>query len=200
MNCSGKHAAMLATCVRQRLGHRDLPRARPPAAAGDRRDVRRADRRAGRRGRRRRLRGAAAVRVADRAGPRLPPARSARRRRPAGPELGRVADAIRAHPEYVSGTTRDELRPAHRDPRCDRQGRRGVLLRRGAARRPRVRAQDRRRRAAGAAGADGRGAAAQRRGRRARRRRRGRAAHRRGRRCSAAASRWARSAPASERC
>ena len=26
MNCSGKHAAMLATCVRQRLGHRDLPR------------------------------------------------------------------------------------------------------------------------------------------------------------------------------
>ena len=36
MNCSGKHAAMLATCVRQRLADRDLPRPRPPAAAGDR--------------------------------------------------------------------------------------------------------------------------------------------------------------------
>ena len=34
MNCSGKHAAMLATCVRERLGHRDLPRAGPPAPAG----------------------------------------------------------------------------------------------------------------------------------------------------------------------
>ena len=31
MNCSGKHAAMLATCVVQGLGHRDLPRPATPA-------------------------------------------------------------------------------------------------------------------------------------------------------------------------
>ena len=32
MNCSGKHAAMLATCVVERLADRRLPRAGPPAA------------------------------------------------------------------------------------------------------------------------------------------------------------------------
>ena len=32
MNCSGKHAAMVATCVGQRLADRRLPRARPSAA------------------------------------------------------------------------------------------------------------------------------------------------------------------------
>ena len=33
-NCSGKHAAMLATCVVERLGPGDVPRPRAPAAAG----------------------------------------------------------------------------------------------------------------------------------------------------------------------
>ena len=78
MNCSGKHAAMLATCVVQRLGHRDLPAPGPPAAAGDRRDLRRAHRRTGRGRRGRRVRRAAAVGVADRAGPRVPRARGRR--------------------------------------------------------------------------------------------------------------------------
>ena len=68
----------------QRLGPRDLPRARPPAAAGHRRDVRRADRGAGGRGRRRRLRGAAALGLAHRAGPGVRPARD-RARRTRGP-------------------------------------------------------------------------------------------------------------------
>ncbi len=89
-----------------------------------------------------------------------------------GPER-RIADAIREHPAYVSGTPARRARAAHRDPRCDRQGRRRVLLCRRAARRSRLRPQDRRRRSPGAPGADGRGAAAL--GRpRARRGRRGR--------------------------
>ena len=39
MNCSGKHAAMLATCVRQRLGHRDLPRRRTTRSRSRSRDT-----------------------------------------------------------------------------------------------------------------------------------------------------------------
>ena len=39
MNCSGKHAAMLATCVRERLGHGRVPGAGAPAAAALRRTV-----------------------------------------------------------------------------------------------------------------------------------------------------------------
>ena len=72
-----------------------------------------------------------------------------------GPEH-RVAEAIRTHPEFVSGTRRDEAAAAARDPRRDRQGRRRVLLRRRPARRPLGRAQDRRRRRAGPPGPDGR--------------------------------------------
>ena len=108
MNCSGKHAAMLATCVANGWPTDDLPRPRPPAPAGDRRHLRRADRRAGRGHRRRRLRCAAALRVAGR--PRAGPSAAglgvdapAPARAPA-----RIADAIRRHPAYVSGTTRDE--------------------------------------------------------------------------------------------
>ena len=104
MNCSGKHAAMLATCVAAGLGHRDLPRPRPPAPGRDRRHLRPAHRRADRRGRGRRLRRAAAVHVAHRAGAGVLVLATATD----GPQR-RVADAIRRHPEYVSGTTRDEL-------------------------------------------------------------------------------------------
>ena len=107
MNCSGKHAAMLATCVvngwptetyldpdhplQQAIAATFAELTGEPVAVTARR----------------RLRRAAALDLADRPGPRLrralgvtaqPTARSAR-----------VADAIRAHPAYVSGTTRDEL-------------------------------------------------------------------------------------------
>ena len=44
--------------------------------------------------------------LADRAGPRLP--HGCAGGRPDGPESARVAEAIRAHPAYVSGTHRDE--------------------------------------------------------------------------------------------
>ena len=40
MNCSGKHAAMLATCRRTAGGRRRLSRARPPVAASDPHDPR----------------------------------------------------------------------------------------------------------------------------------------------------------------
>ena len=106
----------------------------------------------------------------------------------------RVAEAIRAHPEWVSGTRRDELDAADRDPGRDRQDGRGVVLRRGARRRPGLRAQDRRRRDAGASGGDGGGAASLGRGRRARRGRRRRAAYRRGAAARAVAGRSGRSA------
>ena len=72
MNCSGKHAAMLATCVVNGWRRHDLPRPGPPAAGRDRRDLRRAHRRAGGGGRDRRLRRTAALDVADRPGARLP--------------------------------------------------------------------------------------------------------------------------------
>ena len=84
----------------------------------------------------------------------------------------RVADAIRQHPAYVSGSESRRAGAADRDPRSDRQGRRRVVLRPGPPRRPGVRAQDRRRRRPGPAGADGRRPRAQRRARRRRRRRR----------------------------
>ena len=48
MNCSGKHAAMLATCVVNGWPTDDLPRPGPPAAAGRCCDRRAARRRAGR--------------------------------------------------------------------------------------------------------------------------------------------------------
>ncbi len=97
-----------------------------------------------------------------------------------GPER-RVADAIRAHPEHVSGTRRDEATLLRAVPGCDRQGGRGVVLRGRAAGRPGVRAQDRRRRGAGPADRDGRRARARRGHRRGRRGRRRRAQDRRAR-------------------
>ena len=168
MNCSGKHAAMLATCVLQGLGHRHLPRPRPPAPGRDRRHLRPAHGRADRRGRRRRLRCAAAVHVAHRAGAglRVPRHRDRRAER-------RVADAIRAPPRVRQRHHPRRARPAPGRPRADRQGRRRVLLRRRAPRRARLGAQDRRRGRARTPGADGRGAAPLGRARRGRRRRRG---------------------------
>ena len=97
MNCSGKHAAMLATCVAQRLGHRDLPRPRPPAAAGDRR--RRSPSSPASRSTAVAVDGCGAPLLsdlADRAGPGVP--RSLGRRRDRRTRSGRVADAIRAPP------------------------------------------------------------------------------------------------------
>ena len=90
-----------------------------------------------------------------------------------GPER-RVADAIRDHPAYVSGSTRDERALLTAIP--------GAIGKAGAEAcyavalrgRPGLRAQGRRRLPARAAGPDGRGAAPQRRGHRARGR------HRRG--------------------
>ena len=135
MNCSGKHAAMLADLRRQRLGRRDLPRARPPAPAGHRRDLRRADRRAGRGGRRRRLRRAAALGVADRAGPGLPrrlgrrgtdgPRAPGRRRDPRPPGV-RLRDAratsARCSPRSPARSARPAPSPATPWP-CPTAGR-----------------------------------------------------------------------------
>ncbi len=69
MNCSGKHAAMLATCVRQRLAAGDVPGAGASAAAGDPRHGGGADRRAGRRLRGGRVRRAAVLRLDAGRGP-----------------------------------------------------------------------------------------------------------------------------------
>ena len=168
MNCSGKHAAMLLTCVVNGWDTGDVPVARPPAPAGDRGDLRRADRRAGRRHRRRRLRCAAAVHLADRPGPRLPGS--------GGRDRGPGAPGRRGDPRAPGVRLRHDPRraqAAQRGPRRDRQGRRRGVLRRSAPRRPGLRAQGRRRRRPGPPGGDGRGAAPQRRtcrGRRGRRR------------------------------
>ena len=119
MNCSGKHAAMIATCVverladprrrarqepRRRLGPRRLPLAGTPAAAGDPDGGRGHGRREGlvRRGRR--------LRCAD---PRDQPGRLARSfglfaAAAADTLEGRIANAFREYPEYASGSRRDE--------------------------------------------------------------------------------------------
>ena len=93
----------------QRLADRDLPRARPPVAAGDRRHLRGADRRTGRGHRGRRVRRTAALGVA--VGLARAFGRVALGVDGSGAEhapSARIADAIRSHPAYVSGTTRDE--------------------------------------------------------------------------------------------
>ena len=111
MNCSGKHAAMLLTCVVNGWDTGDLPVTRPPAAAGDRGDLRRADRRAGGRHRRGRLRCAAAVHLADRAGPRLPG--------PGGGDRGAGAPGRRGDPRAPGVRLRHDPRraqAAQRDP------------------------------------------------------------------------------------
>ena len=61
-----------------------------------------------------------------------------------GPEE-QVARAIRTHPEYVSGSRRDEAAAVEGDPRGDRESRGGVLLRGRAARRAGGCAEGRRR-------------------------------------------------------
>ena len=72
MNCSGKHAAMLATCVAAGWPTADLPRPRPSAPGGHRGTGVRAGRRAGGGGRRGRLRRAAAGDLRDWPGPGVP--------------------------------------------------------------------------------------------------------------------------------
>ena len=104
MNCSGKHAAMLATCV---VNGWDVTTYRDPdhpLQRRHRRDLRRAHRRADRGRRGRRVRRAAVLGLAGRAGARL----RGRWRPPPSGSAHLVAEAIRAHPEMVSGTRRDE--------------------------------------------------------------------------------------------
>ena len=72
MNCSGKHAAMLATCVVNGWDTAGYRKADHPLQQAIADDVRRADRGSGADRRRRRLRRAAALHVPDRPGPRLP--------------------------------------------------------------------------------------------------------------------------------
>ena len=88
MNCSGKHAAMLATCVRRGWDVADYRSADAPAPGRDPRGLRGAHGRAGRRGRGRRVRRTTAVDVARRAGAGVRPARP-RRRRPGPPRPAR---------------------------------------------------------------------------------------------------------------
>ena len=86
----------------------------------------------------------------------------------------RVAAAIRQHPEFVSGHPARRARPAHRGARARSARPAPSPATRWRCPTAGLRAQDRRRRPAGAAGADGRGAAPLRRdgrGRRGRRRR-----------------------------
>ena len=133
MNCSGKHAAMLATCV---LNGWDTATYLDPAHPLQ---VAIADTFA-------RLTGEPidAVAVDGCGAPLLSTSLTGLARAFAslatatdGPQR-RVADAIRRHPEHVSGTRRDELALCTGRPRADRQGRRRVLLRRRAPRRTRL--------------------------------------------------------------
>ena len=83
MNCSGKHAAMLATCVVNGWDTATYLDPEHPLQQAIADDLRRAHRRAGRGRRGRRLRRAAALHLAGRAGPGVPRAGA---RRPTGPE------------------------------------------------------------------------------------------------------------------
>ena len=76
-----------------------------------------------------------------------------------GPEH-RIADAIRAFPEWTSGTRRDEAALLKAIPGSIGKAGAESCYAVGARRRTGRRAEDRRRSAAGAAGADGRGAGA----------------------------------------
>ena len=157
MNCSGKHAAMLATCVANgwdTATYLRRPTTRSQVAiaetfaelTGEPVEVVAVD-------------GCGAPLLsdlADRAGPRVP---ARWPRATDGPER-RVADAIRAHPEFTSGTRRDEAALLRAVPGADRQGRRRVLLRRrrcADGRAVALKTDDGA--AAGAPGADGGGAA-----------------------------------------
>ena len=151
MNCSGKHAAMLATCVANGWDTAtyldpDHPLQVAIAATfaeltGEEVEVVAVD------GCGAPLLSASLVGLA-RAFRRIATGR--------GRGGARLADAIRRHPEYTSGIAPRRGRPAARRARRGRQGRRGVLLRGRPRRRPGGGAQDRRRRPSGASGADGR--------------------------------------------
>ena len=154
MNCSGKHAGMLATCVVNGWDTANYRDPDHPLQVAIRETFEE-------------LTGGPVVAVAvDGCGAPLLScsltglARAFRTLAMAqdGPEH-RVAEAIRRQPAWVSGTTRDELALLDRGAGCDRQGGGGVLLRGGAAGRAVVRAEGRRRGRAGAAGADGGGVA-----------------------------------------
>ena len=156
MNCSGKHAGMLATTVHNGgdvTTYRDPDH---PDPARDRAGHRRSRARAGRRPA---IDGCGAPLYAislyglARAFGRLAP------RRATGRGQG-GAQRSASHPEYVSGTTPRRARPAPGHPRAGRQGRRGGGLRGRPARRPWGGGQDQRRLAAGPGRGDGRGAAA----------------------------------------
>ncbi len=130
MNCSGKHAAMLATCVANGWPTDTYADADHPLQVALRAHRRAAVRREGAGRRRRRLRGAAVRDVPGRAGPLLRRDRHRAGRHPRAP--GRAG-----HPEPPRVARRHPARrdPAgRRRPRADRQGRRRGRLRRGAAR------------------------------------------------------------------
>ena len=143
--CSGKHAAMLATCVvngwptetyrdpahplQQLVAQTLADLAGEPVAAT-----------VGRR-----LRRPGHGDLAGRPRPRLRPDR--RRLTPGTPEA-RIADAMRAHPEIVGGTTGATSPRSCAARGAHRQGRRGGGLCRRPGRRPRHRREDRRRRRA----------------------------------------------------
>ena len=144
-NCSGKHAAMLATCV---VNGWDLTTYRDPSHP---------------------LQVAIADTVADLTGDRVERRRRRRLRRPVhavslaglarafgriaaatdGTARPEVADAIRDFPEYLGGTRRDVTALIRGTDGPRRQGRRRGRVRRGPGRRPRRRRQGRRRRPAG---------------------------------------------------
>ena len=110
MNCSGKHAAMLATCVANGWDVATYRQPDHPLQVAIADDLRRDDRRAGRGGRRRRLRRTAALDVARPGWPAPSagwPSGSTATTSPTR-DSARVADAIRQHPAYVSGSRRDE--------------------------------------------------------------------------------------------
>ena len=192
MNCSGKHAAMLATCVANGWDTATYLEPEHPLQeaiattfaelTGEPVET---------------SRSTAAVRRCCRRRWSGWPGRSARwRRATEGPER-RVADAIRRLPGVTSGTRRDEARAAAGGPRLDRQGRGGVLLRRrrcADGRAVALKTDDGA--PAGAPGADGRCAGAHGGARRAGRRRGRRTADRGGRAARRAAGGSARSAPA----
>ena len=192
MNCSGKHAAMLATCVANGWDTATYLRPAAPAPAGHPRHLRRAHRRAGRRS------------PSTAAVPRCCPPRStglARAFRALavatdGPER-RVADAMRAHPEYVSGTHPRRAAPCSRAlpgaiGKAGAESVYAVALPDGRAFALKTDDGAPRVRPVLMAEALRRSGVLE----RARRGRRGRAPHRRASSCSAAAGRWARSGPA----
>ena len=143
MNCSGKHAGMLATCVVNDWPIDTYLSPDHPLQAGLAETFAELTDGADRVDRRRRLRRPAVLDLAGRAGPRVPGARRSRRRAAAE---RRVADAFVAHPTYASGTQTRRGGAARRRSRARsaRRARRrcyAVALPDGRARR----AQDRRR-------------------------------------------------------